>query len=82
MARGWESKSVESQIEDRERSAVPPGNRREGADLEQSVAALQLTRTRLLRELAAAPNPRFRELKSRALTHIDAQLAALKINPE
>ena len=33
MARGWESKSVEMQMEERESIAVPPGNTRDDAVL-------------------------------------------------
>ena len=78
MARGWESKSVESQIEDREADHYRPGgNTHADAPRERALEVLALSRKRLLEEIAAATNPRFVLLKRRALAHIDSQIAAL-----
>lgn len=79
MARGWESKDVESQIEEREsvRAAKLKERPPEEIALERKRESLLLTRTRLLAELQAAGNPRYRALKEQALAHIDAQLAGL-----
>jgi len=45
--------------------------------LERKRESLLLTRTRLLAELQAACNPRYRALKEHALAHKDAQLPEL-----
>jgi hypothetical protein len=76
MARGWESKSVEMQMEDRETIAVPEGNRRGDADLQRRLELLCLSRTRLLHEIETATGERMREVKRRALRHIEAEIAA------
>ena len=78
MARGWESKSVESQqaeAEDAKTARAPVSAR------EQQISSLQLTRKRLTREIEASTNPRFRELKGRALAHLDAQIEELSKDP-
>ncbi|HZL57220.1 MAG TPA: hypothetical protein VFC21_09075 [Bryobacteraceae bacterium] len=65
------------QIEDRERIAVPEGNTRVDAIRERKLGLLELSRTRLLHEIASASGDRFREMKRRALRHIEAEIAAL-----
>jgi hypothetical protein len=75
MARGWESKSVEQQMEEREKVSVPPGgNTHPNAQQERDASVLELSRKRLLKELETTSNPRLRELKQRALAHIEGQL--------
>ncbi|MES1261184.1 MAG: hypothetical protein ABUS49_05545 [Acidobacteriota bacterium] len=77
MARGWESKSVEMQMEDRETSSIPAGgNTHANARHERELAVLKLSRRHLLHELETMTNPRVRELKLRALSHIEARIAA------
>ena len=81
MARGWESKAVESQIE----SAA---TRKEQSNLNQLQAAeisrqreresLELSRTRVLQDLAKAENPKYRDLLNRSLIFLDEKLAALE----
>jgi hypothetical protein len=80
VARGWESKSVEGQIElarekDRGASAAPitPEQRRRIRERED----LELSRNRVLRELARATHPRHRELLEAALSHLDGKIRAL-----
>jgi hypothetical protein len=80
MARGWESKAVESQIE----SAA---TRKEQANLNQMQAAeiirqreresLELSRTRVLQDLERAENPKYKELLRQSLIFLDEKLAAL-----
>ncbi len=82
MARGWESKSVESQMEDAlDRRAV---ERRPSAG-EMAVTAkrnsILLDRTRIQRDLDNARHPRHREMLSEALKHLDAKLADLDADP-
>ena len=77
MARGWESKSVEMQMEERESIAVPPGNTRDDAVPQRKLELLELSRTRLLHEIKTATGDRMREVKRRALQHIESEIAAL-----
>ncbi len=76
MARGWESKSVEMQMEERENIAVPPGNTRQDAVLQRKLELLELSRKRLLHEIETATGDRMREMKRRALQYIESEIAA------
>jgi hypothetical protein len=81
MARGWESKSVESQTEAAEayRSAarVRKIAQAESLELIRKRESLLLSRTRVTRELEAVQNPRYRALLEKSLGELNAQLAAL-----
>jgi hypothetical protein len=79
MARGWESKSIEAQIDEAEnhaRSAVfensPPP---ETLDLIRKKESILLSRTRVERDLNSAQNPRYKALLTKALAELDAQLS-------
>ena len=80
MARGWESKSVESQIEsarsDHSFSASRPTDQQRARRREMD--GLELSRARVLRDLAAATHPRHREMLEAALKHLDEKIAGLK----
>ena len=81
MARGWESKSVESQIESAESrraeaAAVRLSNEEIGRRRERE--SLQLSRTRVQRDLASVTNPRYRESLEAALRHLDEKIAGLQ----
>jgi hypothetical protein len=83
MARGWESKSVEAQIDMAEvrRSAVlanTPGP--EKLELIRKKENIILSRTRVLRELNSAQNPRYRAQLSKALADLDAQLSTFAVD--
>ena len=81
MARGWESKSVEAQIdaaEQQHRSAVL--NRKpdpEKLNIIRQKETLLLSRTRIVRELDAAQNPRYKAVLSKALADLDAKLTTI-----
>jgi hypothetical protein len=75
MARGWESKSIESQIEAAEARRSGAGPR--VTEKEMQMASLMLTRTRILREIDAARHPRHRETLEASLKFIDEKLAEL-----
>jgi hypothetical protein len=80
MARGWESKSVEAQIDMAEaRSAAAPRRKLtpEALDLVRKREGLQLSRTRVLHELDNVQNPRYKVVLTKALADLDAQIAAL-----
>lgn len=78
MARGWESKAVESQ-QDAAEAARPlrPLLTREQADRETQRATLMLARTRALADLQRACVPAHRAMLESALVDLDRRLAAL-----
>lgn len=81
MSRGWESKDVESQME--EAAARRAATRQTPPTAEQirvqsERQSLELSRTRVLKDIEAATNPRRREQLEAALQHLDRKLAELK----
>jgi len=78
MARGWESKSVQAQIDMAEapRRAVPE-NTLAPAQLEllRKKENILLSRTRVVREIDSANNPRYKALLNKALADLDAKLS-------
>jgi hypothetical protein len=80
MARGWESKSVETQIDMAEnRSAVARAKVLSDVslDLLRKKESILMSRTRVVRDLENAQNPRYRAVLSKALRDLDAQLSTL-----
>jgi len=81
MARGWESKDVEAQVESKDGNK---GNSGRGAKSpqeqlrEQDIKDLQLSRTRIVNDLASATHPNHRKSLEAALAHLDKKIAALK----
>ena len=79
MARGWESKSVESQIESAERSKArtgPPPTPQQ-LEAERKRDALLLHRTRVLRDIENSRDERYRETLRQGLAYLETQLAEL-----
>lgn len=80
MARGWESKSVESQVdaarEKREQSSAPRRSREE-IELESRRQSLEMSRRRIVRELEETQSSLRRSSLEAALAHLDGQLAEL-----
>ena len=82
MARGWESKSVESQMESaadlrRNREAMPqltPEQARRQSERE----SLELSRKRVIHDLTTATNARYREQLGAALRHLDEKISTLE----
>jgi hypothetical protein len=79
MARGWESKSVEGQIESRKaekdvRMVVPNARQLDSVRKRED---LMLSRKRVLHDIEAARNPRYVEILTAALAHLDQELARL-----
>lgn len=80
VARGWESKSVQAQIESaKERLGQPP---RIALTPEQMAAerkrdSLLLHRTRVLREIAGCQSERYRKTLEAGLAFLESQLAEL-----
>lgn len=80
MARGWESKDVESQVADRKTVAENSGKGQktpEDIRKEQERRGLVLSRTRVLNELENAKHPNHRKSLEAALAHLDKKLAEL-----
>ena len=80
MARGWESKSVETQIDMAEnRSAVARAKVLSDVslDLLRKKENILMSRTRVVRDLENAQNPRYRTVLGKALRDLDAQLSTL-----
>jgi hypothetical protein len=81
MAKGWESKSVEAQMEAAaseirrpQRPTLTPAQ----VDLLRKKENLVLSRTHVQRELASSANPRYRLMLQRALADLEAQINALE----
>jgi hypothetical protein len=80
VARGWESKSVEAQQEERARQA-PVARPLSGPDEARRVdrqRTLHLTRARILHDLDRASAAAHRRMLEQALAAIDQQIAALE----
>ena len=80
MARGWESKSVEEQIDAAEaRTAKAQADilSADALDLKRRRESLIMSRTRVLRDFESAQNPRYRDVLQKALADLDAQLSTL-----
>jgi len=81
MARGWESKSVAAQIDSAEnhhhRAPKQKSPSPDRLDLIRKKETLLLSRTRIMRELEAAENPRYRAVLGKALADLDAQLSVV-----
>lgn len=80
MARGWESKAVEAQMEEAGeafrtgKAAARPAT----AEISRERRSLLLAKTRVLNEMDATANDRYRDLLGTSLAAIDQQLSALK----
>ena len=79
MARGWESKSVEAQIETAQTRTAVTGPILTEAQivLARKRENLLLSRTRVMRELETSSNPRYLSLLDRELKVLDEKLRQL-----
>lgn len=78
MARGWESKAIESQQQDsRESTAWKPLLTPEERDRAERRASLELARASTATELGAASREAHRDMLRLKLDAIDAEIAAL-----
>jgi len=81
MARGWESKSVEDQITERQVEAPSPKGQTALSPLELKKHArrqgLLLARTRTVKALEATRDTGYRTMLERALLDLDSELAGL-----
>ncbi|HET8922668.1 MAG TPA: hypothetical protein VFN26_06680 [Candidatus Acidoferrum sp.] len=80
MARGWESKGVESQVEETQTPKEKSGSGAKTPEQlmrEQQRKDLQLSRTRVVNDLAAATHPNHRKSLEAALAHLDKKISEL-----
>ena len=80
MARGWESKSVEAQIDMAETHGAAARAKvlsNASLDLLRKKESILMSRTRVVRDLENAQNPRYKAVLSKALADLDAQLSTL-----
>jgi hypothetical protein len=79
MARGWESKAVEAQIEEADSGPSSNPDLSSTADRQATLKKndLLLSRKRILQELESSGNERYSELLRRTLAGLDAQIAGL-----
>jgi hypothetical protein len=78
VARGWESKAIEAQQEEKARAAdAPRPFSAEGAQRQDRRRTLEMTRARVLHDLAHATVPAHRRMLEEALKAVDSQLTAL-----
>ena len=81
MARGWESKAVEGQVqefESKESRTKKLQLTRDQLEIRRKIEILLLSRARVEKELQSSENPRYRQQLTHALADLDAQLAKLK----
>jgi len=79
MARGWESKDVESQVEAIQTPLQKPAGLKSPAQIqrEQRRKDLQLSRARVLHDLTSATHPNHRKSLEAALAHLEKKLSEL-----
>ena len=82
MARGWESKAVEDQINEAdERARLAESERDELSPEErerrQRLELLKLSRARTLDQLESVTNPAYREMLKRTLRALEAEIETL-----
>jgi hypothetical protein len=80
MARGWESKDVESQVEAIETPKQKPSSGPKTPEelmREEQLKDLQLSRIRIVNDLASATHPNHRKSLEAALAHLDKKIADL-----
>ena len=80
MARGWESKAVESQVqefESKENRAQKRQLTQTQVEIRRQKEILLLSRARVEKQLQSIQDARYREQLSRALADLDVQLSKL-----
>lgn len=81
MARGWESKSVESQIESARSDGTRPAPHPVAPEMTEALRkreTLRLARAHVLQQIQACQNPRYLAMLESALAALEKQLDALR----
>ena len=76
MARGWESKSVEDQVQAAEDASAmqPMVSNAEKLELDRKRDGLLRQRTRVLRDLRCCENERYRQTLENGLAYLEGEL--------
>jgi hypothetical protein len=79
MARGWESKSVESQMEalENRKPASRAVRTEQQTRIDREREGLLMSRKRVLHDIETATHARYRQQLEAALRYLDSQLKAL-----
>jgi len=79
MARGWESKDIESQVAASEEPKVKSAGPKTPEQIAREIQRkdLQLSRTRVVNDLANATHPNHRKSLEAALAHLEKKIAEL-----
>jgi hypothetical protein len=82
MARGWESKSVESQMESAKETSGggKPALSKEDKEIARQREGWLLSRKHVLQQIEASSNERYRQSLQQALNDIEEKLAKLDGN--
>jgi hypothetical protein len=78
MARGWESKDVESQVElleAKQEKTTSAAKSAEQLRRDQERKDLQLSRVRIVNDLESATHPQHRKSLEAALAHLDKKIS-------
>jgi len=85
MARGWESKDVESQVEETREEPRPeksPSEKlqktQEQMEKDRERQGLELSKKHVLADLETATHPNHRKTLEAALAHLEAKIESLK----
>jgi hypothetical protein len=80
MARGWDSKDIESQMEDAREARRDPAPQPSREELQRlrELESFQLQRSRILGDLQSSANPKYREILERSLAFLDEKIAMLE----
>ena len=81
MARGWESKAVEEQVEQASQTADEPPRPKQSAEAverKNKLDALRLARSRLSEQLQRARTVTHRQMLHQSLRALDAEIEALE----
>ena len=79
MARGWESKAVEAQIEEKQTDTVKDVKIRTADQIQHMMEkrTLELARAKVAHELASSQNPRYAQMLQQSLSELDKKIAAI-----
>lgn len=81
MARGWESKAVEDQIESKTKEFVAVKTKKRTADQVQrliEIRNLEAARAKVRHEIEGTQNERYKEMLQRSLHDLETKLAGLE----
>jgi hypothetical protein len=83
MARGWESKSVEAQQDEKFQNSAPSRAPLTPEEIvrQRRLQGVRLSRTRVLHQLELAREPRLRQMLQDALAELDRRIQDLECEP-